>query len=109
VITDPTSERIIPLESNVMVLATGHRAKGVQNADANSKSTDDYSNVTLELKPAEAQRIAIASKTGELRVMLRQAGNAQPFNLRSLTKEELLRTGAPGHKSGVEFIIGGRG
>ena len=109
VITDPTSERIIPLESNVMVLATGHRAKGVQNTDPNSKSTDDYSNVTLELKPPEAQRIAIASKTGELRVMLRQAGNAQPFNLRSLTKEELLHTGIQGRKSGVEFIIGGRG
>jgi pilus assembly protein CpaB len=106
-ITEETSVRIMPLQSNVMVLATGHRAKGVQNAEPDAAG--NYSNVTLELAPGEAQRVAIAGKSGELRLMLRQAGNDQPFNLRSLSKADLLRI-APTHNStGVEFIIGGKG
>jgi pilus assembly protein CpaB len=91
-----------------MVLATGHRAKGVQNAEPTS--TDSYSNVTLELAPPDAQRVAIAAKSGELRLMLRQAGNDTPFNLHSLSKSDLLRIGNPVRKpAGVEFIVGGRG
>jgi pilus assembly protein CpaB len=106
-VTGQTNDRIMPLESNVMVLATGHRAKGVLNTESNSSG--NYSNVTLELRPERAQRIAMAGKSGELRLMLRQAGNDQPFNLHSLSKEELLRAGIPLNKSrGVEFIIGGR-
>jgi len=66
--------------------------------------------VTLELAPGDAQRVAIAGKSGELRLMLRQAGNDEPFNLRSLSKEDLLRIGNQNRKSsGVEFIVGGRG
>jgi pilus assembly protein CpaB len=107
-VTDEASVRIMPLQSNVMVLATGHRAKGVPNTDPNAAGT--YSNVTLELTPTEAQRVAIAGKAGELRLMLRQAGNDQPFNLRELNKADLLRIGNPAHKStGVEYIVGGRG
>jgi pilus assembly protein CpaB len=104
VVTDPNS-RIMPLESNVLVLATGHHAKGVHNADSEDRN---YSNVTLELTPQQAQRVAIAGKSGELRLMLREPGNNQPFNLHSLSKQELLRTGVQG-PPGVEFIIGGRG
>lgn len=107
-VTDPPGVRIMPLQSNVMVLATGHRAKGVQNTDPGS--ADNYSNVTLELTPGDAQRVAIAGKSGELRLMLRQAGSVEPFNLRSLSKEELLRVGNQNRRSpGVEFIVGGRG
>jgi pilus assembly protein CpaB len=106
-ITEETSVRIMPLQSNVMVLATGHRAKGVQNTDPNADGT--YSNVTLELTPDEAQRVAIAGKSGELRLMLRQAGNDQPFNLRELSKADLLRIGPSRKSTGVEYIVGGRG
>jgi pilus assembly protein CpaB len=105
--TDQASVKILPLQSNIMVLATGHHAKGVRNTDPNA--ADNFTNVTLELTPEEAQRVAIAGKSGELRLMLRQAGNNQPFNLRALSKQDLLKAG-PLHKStGVEFIVGGRG
>ena len=105
-VTDQTSVKIIPLQSNVLVLATGHHAKGVRNTDSNA--ADNFSDVTLELAPQEAQRVAIASKSGELRLMLRQAGNNQPFNLRALSKQDLLKVG-PHKGSGVEYIVGGRG
>jgi pilus assembly protein CpaB len=104
VVTDLNS-RIMPLESDVLVLATGHHAKGVQTAD--SSEARNYSNVTLELTPQQAQRVAMAGKSGELRLMLREPGNDQPFNLHSLSKQELLRI--RGSSAGVEFIVGGKG
>lgn len=106
-LTEENGVKLMPLQSNVAVLATGRRAKGVQNADP--APADNYSNVTLELSPGDAQRVAVAGKSGELRLLLRQAGNADPFNLRMLTKADLLRIGNPVHKpAGVEFIIGGK-
>jgi len=107
VVTEQSSVRIMPLQSNVMVLATGRRAKGIRNADASGDNS--YSNVTLELTPSDAQRVAVANKSGELRLMLRQAGNDEPFNLRSLSKADLLRVGPGPRSTGVEFIIGGSG
>jgi pilus assembly protein CpaB len=104
VVTDPSS-RIMPLESDVLVLATGHHAKGVHNTD--SSEARSYSNVTMELTPQQAQRVAMAAKSGELRLMLREPGNDQPFNLHSLSKQELLRI--RGSSAGVEFIVGGKG
>ncbi len=107
-LTEQKSAKIVPLQSNVLVLATGHRAKGVRNADPNA--ADTFSNVTLELTPAQAQRLAIASKSGELRLMLREPGNNDPFNLRAVSKQDLMRLGDPVRKSnGVQFIIGGKG
>jgi len=106
-VTDGANPRIMPLEGDVLVLATGKRAQGVRDTDPNV--SDNYSSVTLELKPHEAQRIAMAGKSGELRLMLRRTGNDQPFNLESLSKDELLRVGTPREKSrGIEYIIGGR-
>lgn len=101
--------RIVPLQSDVSVLATGHRAKGVKNDNPNS--TDTYSNVTLELAPVDAQRVAIAGKSGELRLLLRHAGDKTVFNLSSLSKADLLKVAGPLHDkaNGVEFIIGGKG
>jgi len=71
----------------------------------------NYSNLTLELAPGDAQRVAVASKAGDLRVMLRTAGNVDPFGLSVLSQDDLLRMNKPAHKgvSGVEFIIGGKG
>lgn len=105
VVTDSNS-RIMPLESDVLVLATGHHARCVHNTDSNETN---YSNVTLELTPAQAQRVAMAGKSGELRLMLREPGNDQPFNLHSLSKQDLLRIRDPARSTAVEFIIGGRG
>lgn len=106
VVTEQDSSRILPLQSDILVLATGHRAQGVRTTDPNA-APDTYANVTLELTPDQAQRVAIAAKAGELRLILRKAGNNEPFNLRELTKAELLR-GPVRKSSRVEFIIGGQ-
>ncbi|HEY4145318.1 Flp pilus assembly protein CpaB [Pinirhizobacter sp.] len=103
-VSDGEKARLMPLQSNVAVLATGKRARGVQGNDSGSTG---FSNVTLELAPQDAQRVAMAGKAGELRVMLRKSGNNEPFNLQSLSKADLLKVGTPVRKgSGIEFIIG---
>lgn len=95
---------IRPLLGNVLVLATGKRAKGVQGSD--KEGDNSYSNVTLEVTPVDAQRIGMAMKVGELRVLLRPPGSHQPFDLNLLSKQDLLRMGRRVKRSGVEFIIG---
>jgi len=103
---DDQNQRIMPLLGNVLVLATGHHAKGVQQSEEKSAN---YSNLTLELGPHDAQRLAMANKAGELRVILRQADTKEPFNLSSLSKADLLRLSRPARKtSGIEYIIGGK-
>jgi len=97
-------DQIRPLLGDVLVLATGKRAQGVKP----SGDDESYSNLTLGLTPNDAQRLGMAMKVGELRVMLRSAGNKDPFGLETLSKADLLRMGRPVVSgSGIQFIIGG--
>lgn len=100
-------DQIRPLLANVTVLATGRQASGLKpQGDAANNS---YSNITLGLEPADAQRLGMAMKVGELRVMLRPAGASDDYNLKLLSKAELLRQGRPVRTNGIQFIIGGNG
>jgi len=99
-------ELIRPLLGNVLVLATGQQAKGMRSVDGGNAS---YSNITLELAPRDAQRMGIALKLGELRVMLRNADSQEPFDLKALSRADLLRLGrAARGTGGIQFIIGGK-
>ncbi len=102
------NELIRPLLGNVLVLATGQQAKGVRSDGDSNKS---FSNITLELTPTNAQRMGMALKLGELRVMLRNADSQEPFDLRTLTRADLLQLSRPARRagSGIQFIIGGKG
>ena len=108
---DQASAQIRPLLSDVTVLATGKRARGMRSDDdKNGTDENNYSNITLALSPTNAQRLGMAMKVGELRVMLRGANNNDPFNLATLSKADLLRMGKPVRStSGIQFIIGGNG
>jgi len=98
---------IRPLLGNVLVLATGRHAKGVRDNDKDGNA--GYSDITLELAPADAQRVGMAMKAGELRVLLRPPGSNGPFDLKLLSKADLLRMGRRVHGNGIQFIIGGNG
>jgi pilus assembly protein CpaB len=103
---DNENDRIRPLLGNVLVLATGQLAKGVRASGEDNPGS--YSNITLELSPDDAQRVGMAMKIGELRVLLRKPGNKEPFDLKTLSKADLLRVGKPRQGSGIQFIIGGK-
>jgi len=103
------NQRIRPLLGDVLVLATGQHAKGVRT---DATDTDkSFSNITLELSPPDVQRVGIAMKLGDLRVMLRSAGNREPFDLNAMSQADLLQlTRRAGHVgTGIQFIIGGKG
>ncbi len=101
-------EQIRPLLADVPVLATGRHARGLRPQDGQA-ADGSYSNITLGLVPADAQRLGMAMKVGELRVMLRPAGADDNYNLKLLSKADLLRQGRPVRGNGIQFIIGGNG
>ena len=106
---DGGNTRVLPLLEDINVLATGTRV-GEQITE--EEGALGYSTMTLELLPQHAERLAVADKAGELRVLLRQRDDEAAFGLNGLTENELLR-GAPRpavyrpRARGVEFIIGG--
>lgn len=99
-----------PLLSDVHVLATGQdTGSAQQQADGSGTGARNFSNVTLELSPLDAQRLSVARKVGELTVLLRRAGSDTPLELGVLTRSELLGSGRGVGGDGIQFIIGGRG
>lgn len=101
--SDGGNDALRPLLADVLVLATGRHAPGVRD----SEGADSYSNITLQLPPAEAQRIGVARKIGDLQVMLRPAGSREPFDLKTFSKADLLRMGQRARGGGIQFIVGG--
>ena len=100
--------RVLPLLEDINVLATGTR---IGEELANDEGGLGFSTMTLELQPRQAERLTVADKAGDLRVLLRQREDGSAFGLDGLTESELLR-GAPRpvarrRTGGVEFIIGG--
>ena len=113
-------QQVISLLQRVKVIATGQNATRAQ-ADAPAGPTpaaQRYSNVTLEVTPEEAARIALAQQMGRIRAVLRNEEDLLIEPLAKVNTQSLLRayTGPAGKKRGgddeapfVEFIIGGKG
>lgn len=98
-----------PLLGNVLVLATGQNTGGVQSQEGDQAEAKQFSDITMELSPVDAQRLSVARKVGNLSVWLRHAGSDTPLELGTLTKAGLLGVGTGGRHTGIQFIIGGRG
>lgn len=99
-----------PLLGDVLVLATGQQTRGVRQGQSASQTAGPrtYSDITLEMTPSAAQRLAVAGKVGTLSVWLRHAGTASPLELGTLTRSGLLGETGKGQRvgTGVQFIIG---
>lgn len=99
---DKHGARVMPLLENVLVLATGTRVGETPLDESNA----GYASVSLELTPADAQRLTVADKAGSLRVMLRQSEDRRPFLLDEITQKQLLGAGDD-DQAGVQYILGG--
>lgn len=95
--------QVVPLLENILVLATGGRVGDTPQTE----ETAGYSNITLELEPAQAQQLTVAQKAGQLRLLLRSKDDESPFYLDGLTQAGLLQA-YQGGADGVEYIIGGK-
>ncbi len=107
-----------PLLQAVRVVATGQQLQRHLSADAAGEEGTAgvgaaYSTVTLHLRPEDAERVLLAQRVGELAVLLRPAGDAEPASLASVSELNLFGSAAR-HRaavavSRVHFIIGGLG
>lgn len=90
------SAQVRPLLQAVRVLATGRtvvRMAGTASGD--DEATRNFSTVTLQLTARDAERIALAQRTGELLVSLRAAGDTERTHHGPLGLAALLSDGAP--------------
>ncbi|MBI2509599.1 MAG: Flp pilus assembly protein CpaB [Betaproteobacteria bacterium] len=109
-------QQVISLLQRVKIIATGQNATRAQaDAPAAAQGTvaQRYSNVTLEVTPEEAARIALAQQMGRIRAVLRNEEDQLVAPLAKVNTQSLMR-GYAGDKKGeespfVEFIIGGKG
>ena len=111
---------LFPLLQQIKVLATGSRVgeRVVREGEAGEDEAAGYSTLTLELDQYQAKQLAVATKVGSLRVLLREITDTSPGAANGLSERELLRSlgGYPAASSGVprargqgiEFSIGGR-
>jgi len=102
------ASRIGLLQSQVRVLATGSDSSG-------SARAGDYSTLTLELGPEDAERVALAQHAGQLSTVLRGGGDTtmSPASVR-IARTLLAGAIVPRSRTepvlpAMELIVGGRG
>ena len=108
-----TGVEVLPLLSQIKVLATGSRVgEKVTPEGEPDDEAQGFSSVTLELDHRQANQLAVASKAGNLRGLLRALHDTSPGSASGRSENELMHSlGAGGARgsSGIEFISGGQG
>ncbi|QSQ45496.1 Flp pilus assembly protein CpaB [Xanthomonas translucens pv. translucens] len=113
-----TGAQVFPLLQKIKVLAAGSRigeAPTPKEGEESNTSTG-FSSVTLELDQYQAKQLAVASKVGAVRVLLREVQDTSPGAAAGMSESQLLRSlgsddpaNMGSGSSRVEFIIGGKG
>jgi len=112
---DRAGSQVYPLLGQIKVLATGNRVgERITPEGTIDEGVQGFSSLTLELDHYQAKQLAVASKVGSLRVLLRELNDRSRGYPGGLSEAALLRSlggaGGDGASDGVvEFIIGGRG
>lgn len=117
-----TSQTVVPFLDQVKVLATGQK---VTRDDPSAAQVDgesrrfSYSNLTLEVTPTQAARLALATELGKIRAVLRNESDKQAITFDSVNSANLLEeimererkaASLQPRNSGkfVEYFIGGK-
>lgn len=103
-------QEIRPLLPKVKVLATGQTLQGegqLQAAHGEAQRPVNYSNITVDVTPEQAVRIALATQVGKIRAVLRKPEDASNTQMAQLSTPELFQSGKKGGGKGVSYIVGG--
>lgn len=110
--------QVFPLLQKIRVLAAGNRI-GEAPPTAEGDRPDEtraFSSVTLELDQYQAKQLAVASKVGAVRVLLRELKDGSPGAISGMSESQLLQSLGVGEggrmgagSTRIEFIIGGKG
>ncbi len=113
------NQQITLLMQRVKVIATGQTVRKSDAFTAPQPGVPQgavrYSNLTFEVSPDQAARIALAQQLGRIRAVLRKEPDEEIVRLGKINTKNLLKKGytkeAPEEVDGsaVEYIIGGRG
>jgi pilus assembly protein CpaB len=130
IMTDPNDtaagQQVMLLLQHVKVLATGQlltktvergpgAPQGPMAAGGQAAQPQRYSNITLDVAPEEAARIALAQQLGKIRAVLRNEDDKRVEPAMRVDTQTLLsgvplgKKGGPGARPTVQFIIGGQG
>ncbi len=105
----PPTELTVPLLQDVLVLATGRQVRPGLDDGPGGRG---YTSITVEVTPAQAQRLIVAQRSGRLTALLRNRDDRLPVPQQPLDVNALLDLPVPraaAGRSGPEIIIGGRG
>lgn len=105
----PPTELTVPLLQDVLVLATGRQVRPSPDDGPGGRG---YTSITVEVTPAQAQRLIVAQRSGRLTALLRNRDDRAPVSQQPLDVNALLDlpvARAAAGRSGPEIIIGGRG
>jgi pilus assembly protein CpaB len=118
-LTSGNNQQITLLMQRVKVIATGQT---VRKADAFSapqpgvpQGVVRYSNLTFEVTPDQAARIALAQQLGRIRAVLRKEPDEEIVRLGKINTKNLLKKSyvmevpEEADSAAVEYIIGGKG
>jgi len=117
------SQTVVPFLDRIKVLATGQKI--THDDPANPVSPEHrrvtYSNLTLQVTPTQAARLALATELGKIRAVLRNEKDKQDVDFEAVTASNMLedirertrratrsRPQHPSDTSYIEYIIGGR-
>jgi pilus assembly protein CpaB len=106
----PASQEIRALLPRVKVLATGQTILGVAAVADDARNQPgrppaSYTNITVEVTPSQAARIALAQQVGRIRAVLRNPEDDLATGFSKLATAALFRDSM---KASIEYIVGGR-
>lgn len=110
-------QQVLSVLQRVKIVATGQIiTRAVPAGDGTPAAAQRYSNITFEVTPEEAARIALAQQMGRIRAVLRSDEDKVVAPLAKVNTQTVLRGyGTDPTKKGaedalsVEYIIGGKG
>ncbi len=98
-----------PLMQDLRVLATGRE---VLERTTFGQTGDEFTSITVEVTPLQAQKLVLAQRSGRLTALLRNPDDRHPIPTEAMDVFSLLglaRPGKPARSSRIEMIVGGQG
>ena len=108
---DAAADVTVPLMQDVPVLATGRQYRPA-GADAPDGAARAYTTITIEVDPAQAQKLIVAQRSGRLTALLRNPDDRGAITRAPMDLAHVLDAAppaAPAMRAQTEVIVGGRG
>ena len=97
-------QSIVPLIEQLEVIATGTQTLVDKAGTANSTGRRQFTTITVQVTPHQAQQLTLAQEIGKLTATLRHPDDESPLGNHEMTVADLLGTTLPEAPSPVEVV-----